>query len=105
MRGRVRRGADAAGGHGRGRRGPDRRRGRLRFRHGQQLQPARAAARGGARMTPRKRLAWASAALAGLLAVLAYVVFGVLRGAGLSAWTRNAGHSVGKGRTSVVRGE
>src|SRR3546814_13152359 len=45
-------------------------------------------------MTPRKRLAWASAALAGLLAVLAYVVIGVLSGAGLSSWHRNAGASL-----------
>src|SRR3546814_6449296 len=45
-------------------------------------------------MTPRKRLAWASAALAGVLAVLAYVVIGVLSGAGLSSWHRNAGASL-----------
>src|SRR3546814_18443421 len=42
-------------------------------------------------MTARKRLAWASAALAGVLAVLAYVAIGMLSGAGLSSWPRNAG--------------
>src|SRR3546814_12485838 len=51
----------------------------------------RSAARGRARMTARKRLACASAALAGVLAVLAYVAIGMLSGAGLSSWHRNAG--------------
>jgi hypothetical protein len=45
-------------------------------------------------MTARKRLAWINAVVAAVLAVLAYVVIGVLSGAGLSSWHRNAGASL-----------
>ena len=45
-------------------------------------------------MTPRKRLAWESAALAGVLAVLAYVAIGMLGGAGLASWHRYASVSL-----------
>lgn len=47
-----------------------------------------------ARMAARARLAWANAALAALLAVLGYIAVGLLSGAGLATWHRNAGASL-----------
>lgn len=42
----------------------------------------------------RRRLAWTNAAVAAALAVVAYVVIGILSGAGLASWHRNAGASL-----------
>lgn len=45
-------------------------------------------------MTPRSRLALASALAAAALAVLAYVAIGLMSGAGLESWLRNATSSL-----------
>lgn len=42
-------------------------------------------------MTARKRLAWTNAAVAAVLAVLAYVAIGAGSGAGLATWHQGAG--------------